>query len=251
MMDDRTEWEMDQLTALVGRPAAADLGTPAWRESRFADWMARVARESAEPEDRWDASRIAECAHDARMRALLERLGVRRVRGVPEERPAEAIAPALHAVDEAAARGCGAYLDLAAAAGAGRELWDSECESWVEIPSDVPRGRYVALRVAGESMAPLMHGGDVVLVRLGTRVISDSVVVARRPDDGYVVKRVGKIRRRTIELLSLHPDFPPISVPRDEQLIVGTVLLRWCAHDGARGIAHRADGVPGTEDTTG
>ena len=250
-MHDRTEWEMDRLTELVGRRVTADLDAPAWREGRFADWMARASRERAPNADRWDAARVAECARSARMRALIERLGVRRVHGAPEERPALASAPAHHAVDEAALAGCGAYLDLAAAAGAGRELWDSECESWVELPDDVPRGRYVALRVAGDSMAPLMHAGDVVLVRLGTRVVSDSVIVARRPDDGYVVKRVGKIRRGTIELLSLHPDYPPIDVPRDEQLIVGTVLLRWCAHEPAHAGDQRALEPPVAEDTAG
>jgi phage repressor protein C with HTH and peptisase S24 domain len=88
----------------------------------------------------------------------------------------------------------------------------------------------VALAISGESMEPLMHPGDVVLVKLGPGIASDTVVVARRPNEGYVVKRVGKIRRTSVELRSLNPDFPPLLIPRRDHLIVGTVLLRWCAH---------------------
>jgi phage repressor protein C with HTH and peptisase S24 domain len=93
----------------------------------------------------------------------------------------------------------------------------------------------VALAISGESMEPLMHPGDIVLVKLGPTVAGDAVIVARRPDEGYVVKRVGKIRRTKVELLSLNPDFPPLLIPRREHLIVGTVLLRWCAHGGGKG----------------
>ena len=72
-----------------------------------------------------------------------------------------------------------------------------------------------------------MHSGDVVLVRLGPRLVRDSVIVARRPDDGYVVKRIGAVRRTAIELRSLNPEFAPITIPRSESLVVGTVVLRW------------------------
>jgi SOS-response transcriptional repressor LexA len=162
---------------------------------------------------------------------------VRRLDHAPEERPAPVLGPLTDVIDRAAASGCTPYLDLAAAAGAGRELWDAECESWIELPPDVPRGRYVALAISGESMDPLMHPGDIVLVKLGPTVVGGTVIVARRPDEGYVVKRVGKIRRTGVELLSLNPDFPPLLIPRREHLIVGTVLLRWCAHGGGKGEA--------------
>jgi phage repressor protein C with HTH and peptisase S24 domain len=64
-------------------------------------------------------------------------------------------------------------------------------------------------------------------VQLGTPLARDTVIVARRPGEGYVVKRVGRLRRTSIELLSLNPDFPPIIIPRDERLIVGKVVMRW------------------------
>jgi phage repressor protein C with HTH and peptisase S24 domain len=82
-------------------------------------------------------------------------------------------------------------------------------------------------------MDPLLHTGDSVLVQVGNAVVRDTVVLARVPDAGYVVKKVGKVTRAQLELQSLNDAFPPIVVPRDERTIVGTVVLRWCPH-GAR-----------------
>jgi hypothetical protein len=58
----------------------------------------------------------------------------------------------------------------------------------------------------------------------------DTVIVARHPDDGYVCKRVSRLRRDAIELSSLEPGRPLITIPRDPRLILGTVLLVWCQH---------------------
>jgi phage repressor protein C with HTH and peptisase S24 domain len=100
------------------------------------------------------------------------------------------------------------------------------------LPDEVPDGRYVALKVVGESMAPLMHSGDTVLVRIGTDVVKDTVIVARHPDHGYVCKRVARVRRERLELASLEPGRPIIQLPREANLIVGTVVLVWCPHRG-------------------
>ena len=75
-----------------------------------------------------------------------------------------------------------------------------------------------------------MHTGDTVLVRVGRDMQRDTVIVARHPEDGYVCKRVSRLRRRMIELSSLDPGRPLIQVPRDPTCIVGTVVLVWCHH---------------------
>ena len=62
-------------------------------------------------------------------------------------------------------------VDLDIAAGVGRELWDERADAWVALPNDAPSGEYVALRIVGDSMAPLMHTGDTVLVKRGADVI--------------------------------------------------------------------------------
>jgi phage repressor protein C with HTH and peptisase S24 domain len=81
-------------------------------------------------------------------------------------------------------------------------------------------------------MLPLFHPGDVVLVKLGPVVARDTVIVARLPDDGYVVKRVGRVTRSKVELLSLNPQFAPVTVAREVGAVVGTVVMRWCDHGG-------------------
>ena len=87
----------------------------------------------------------------------------------------------------------------------------------------------VAARGGGEH-GPLLHTGDSVLVQVGNAVARDTVVLARVPDAGYVVKRVARVTRAELELQSLNDAFPPIVVPRDERTVVGTVVLRWCPH---------------------
>lgn len=79
-------------------------------------------------------------------------------------------------------------------------------------------------------MAPLLHTGDTVLVRLGKEVVRDTIILAQVPDAGYVVKRVGSVTRSRLELLSLDPAYPPIVVMREPGTVVGTVVLRWCPH---------------------
>ena len=121
-------------------------------------------------------------------------------------------------------------LDLSAAAGVGRDLWDEPCESWVELPKDMPRGRYLAVRIKGESMIPLFHTGDTLLVSIEAPIERGRVVLARMPDGGYAAKQVGRFSRTRLELISLNPDFAPVVVMRDERSIVGTVVMRWCDH---------------------
>ncbi|HVE80382.1 MAG TPA: S24 family peptidase, partial [Gemmatimonadaceae bacterium] len=198
---------------------------PGAADPRFAGWLAadrRGARE-ATPDDAALAARLHARAEGAR-------LGVRRIAHRPELRAAPEVMTVARALDRAQEQGCAPWLDLAIAAGAGRELWDEGCESWVALPADLPRGRFVALTVAGDSMTPLLHSGDVVLVKLGADFARDRVVVARRPDDGYVVKRIGALDNASVELLSLNPAFPPVRIERRDDLIVGTVVVRWCGH---------------------
>ena len=116
------------------------------------------------------------------------------------------------------------------AAGTGRELFDEPCDAWVALPAGLPAGRYVALRVVGDSMIPLLHSGDVVLVDLDAAVRPGAIAVARHPDHGSVVKRVLRAGGGALRLVSLNPAYPPLELPPGAGALLGPVVLRWCAH---------------------
>ena len=123
---------------------------------------------------------------------------------------------------------CATLLDLAVAAGAGRELWEEPCEQWLELPDDIePSERYLALRVAGDSMSPVLESRDVILIKLDAAPVVDDLVVARIPDNGYVVKRVASIRNGRFELSSFNPQYKSMFVPSHHSLILGTVIARF------------------------
>jgi SOS-response transcriptional repressor LexA len=204
--------------------------SPYYTDERLIGWLDHELNAPHRSSAGWSATRIRVAA--ARMRAKVEaaRLKVRLVSGQPQtERPALGGMVA-QVLGEASAVRSAPRLDLGVAAGAGRDLWDESCEVWVRVPDDAPAGQYVSLSVVGESMDPLLHTGDSVLVRVDPNVVRDTVVLARLPEGGYVVKRVGKMTRTRLELLSLNPAFEPISVPRESNTVLGTVILRWCPH---------------------
>ena len=218
--DEATETELE-LAEAIGRVLMRDPDHPAWSDARFLEWLAADARDEARHRRR-RLARASRSLGDA----LIARAHARRLRVAQAGNP-----PLMREPSRAAlARRCVPVVELGIAAGVGRELWDEPAEAWVELPNDVPSGEYVALRIVGDSMAPLMHTGDTVLVKRGGDVKRDTVVVARHPDDGYVCKRVSRVRRTSIELASLAPDRPSIAIPRDARLVVGTVMLVWCTH---------------------
>lgn len=75
-----------------------------------------------------------------------------------------------------------------------------------------------------------MHTGDTVLVALGAPVRVGETIVARHPDDGYVCKRVRRVRATTVELESLAPGRPLIVILCEASLVVGRVVAVWCHH---------------------
>lgn len=225
------EREIDMLVQLVGQKCMDELDPNDPRNGPFFEWYARELRERQTPAERKATEKqAADFAKRMVVRWAQRSTGVVDVsHGVPLHQAAESATIGV-ALDLVPREVRAPYVDLAVAAGAGRELWDEECTEWAEVPPDVPVGRHLALRVAGDSMAPFIHTGDTVLVRLDERLQRGTVIVAKLPDDGYVVKRVGKLERHYIELLSLNPEYPAIRIPRRERTVLGTVVLRWCPH---------------------
>jgi SOS-response transcriptional repressor LexA len=230
-MTDRHEWQRDAAVWLAGRQIEAEL-TPSSEPrlvramSEFRAWQDAAGREA-------DAVRFAQ---QVRERVAALGRGVRRVDRAPEPvRPAVAgsLAPMILAAREVHAA---PLVELGVAAGTGRELLDEPCEAWVGLPADLPPSRYVALRVVGDSMIPLLHSGDIVLVDLDRAVRPGAVAVARHPEHGYVVKRVGRAGtgRPGLSLLSLNPAYQPLTLEPGTGALLGPVVLRWCAHSHAK-----------------
>jgi hypothetical protein len=159
------------------------------------------------------------------------RLPLLRVAGPPVLRHDPAPRPVAEVLAQPGRHACVPALEFGVAAGVGRDVWDVPCASWAELPEGVPPGRYVALGVDGRSMEPLLHDGDTILVQLDVEPVRGTVVVARHPDDGYVVKRVEKVGRRAIALESVNPAYGGVEIPRRPGLVLGRVVAAWCGHE--------------------
>jgi hypothetical protein len=232
-IDNEIESFADMFARLRHRVMIRRSDSAMYRDTRLLEWMAADARQCAAEgleEGIWTEDEIAGFARSLQASVAAYKCKLRRVAGSPEFYVPDFPGVAATVLEDARRVGAAPCLDLTVAAGIGRELWDEECGNWVLVPSDLPRGNYVALKVAGESMQPLLHPGDVMLVRLDPAASRDDVVVARTGDDEFIVKRVGRMTAASIELRSVNPEFPSIRVARANQPVVGTVVLCWCEH---------------------
>jgi hypothetical protein len=227
----RPTWDGDALAEAVGRELGRRDDAAAWTHEAFLEWLGAEMR--ARTERRTSSTRSSDLmlrrGRELHARVLARQCRVGLIGGPPPLVTPPRPASPSDAMEEALAMGAVARVDLAAAAGVGRELWDEPAEQWVALPAGAPRMRAIALRIDGESMAPLLHTGDTVLVELGPALVRGAVVVARRPDHGYVCKRVERLGRREVLLGSLNPEYDAVTIPRDDRLIVGTVRLVWRA----------------------
>jgi phage repressor protein C with HTH and peptisase S24 domain len=94
----------------------------------------------------------------------------------------------------------------------------------------------VALRVVGDSMLPLLHSGDLVLLDLDAPVRPGMIAVARHPEHGYVVKRVARTAAggSALSLVSLNPAYPAVPLKPAPGALLGPIVLRWCPHTPAK-----------------
>ena len=229
----------EALVCEIGRELLADPGASAWMDERFEAWLLeKLEADPSSNKRNRDDSELERLGTALLTRIAARRRGVRRLHVRPTDLDPVLIATPLRAVDEARAHSAAPVIALAVAAGTGREIWDEPVRRWVRIPPEVPDGRHVAFPIAGDSLSPLVHSGDQVLVQLDTEPQVGCVVVARHPDDGYVCKVVTRIRTRSFELGLLDPSRAPISIPRDSRFLVGTVVVVWCMHNESR------DGTP-------
>lgn len=217
----------DALIDLVGQRVV-----PASGSRRFWDWYAEACRTGQSADERRETEfRVPEFV--ARVSARLAALDAPliRVAGAAPRRSADIVGPVSHALAPAIAASAAPFVEAGVAAGAGRQLWDEVTDAWVAVPSELPKGRYVAMRVSGDSMMPLLHSDDVVLIDLDNNdTTAGSIIVARNNDDGYVVKQVTANDGLDIVLGSLNPAYAPMRITSSSRVVLGRVVLRWCEH---------------------
>jgi len=219
---------IDNLMSAVGREVELSDSELAYQDERFLFWLANDLRAGLDREQRSTDEREAiEFARRAVTRLQIRLAEKRLPRRQLRERAATVNATLAHSIPAANRERCATILDLAVAAGSGRELWDEPCDRWLELPDDVPSGRYVALRVSGDSMAPVLDPREVILVQLDAPPRVDDLVIARLPDQSHVVKRVASMKGSKMELASFNPEYESIYLARDPSPVVGTVIARF------------------------
>jgi len=228
--EEQVQWEMDQLVRVVGLHLARRPDSHDWTDAALLGALTRELRVGPQRPDDLSPERVKAIRERVLLRVREKRAGLRSVAGRPAMRPATVPAPPRIAMKEAGLEQCAVHIDPAVAAGPGREIWDGECDQWVEYPPDTPPGDYLTMTIEGDSMLPLLHAGDAILVKVSEQAAAGTIVVARDPDDRYVVKRVGRLSAAAIELVSENPAYRAVRVARSRGTIVGTVVLRWCAH---------------------
>lgn len=222
------EQMIDELMRLVGTELQRRDDAVELQKEAFLHWLAEDLRDTAGSMERARDERAAELfARRAVARQAAERAMQLLPRRELRYRGAPVIATVAQALPHATREHCAVVLDLAAAAGTGRVLWDEPCDSWLEIPHDLPASQCIALRVAGDSMVPVLTAGDVILIKLNAPPAVNDLVVARLADDGFVVKRVAALAAGQIELASFNPDYAPIMMHREPSSILGTVIARF------------------------
>ena len=227
-MSAEDERRLERLSRLVGRQLESDNDVDQDISERFLKWLANESRSNQTSLERSNTERAAiEFATRMGPRIKALRIDRRMPRQPLRRRPAAAICGLGDAIGIASISHCVPLLDMSVAAGAGRALWDEPCEEWIELPLTLPDSRYVALRVSGSSMEPVLESGDVILVKLDASPAEDDLVVAQRSENEYVVKRVAGISDFAIDLESLNPSFERFSLPRRKGAILGTVIARF------------------------
>lgn len=87
---------------------------------------------------------------------------------------------------------------------------------WEEIAPDVSlHGEFFGLKIKGDSMAPRIVEGDVVIVRCQNDAESGDVVIAQVNGDSATCKRLSKYAAG-ISLISFNPMYPPMNYTNEE-----------------------------------
>lgn len=110
-------------------------------------------------------------------------------------------------------------------AGRGAYLGPEEMETIDVIENDLTLRASFCVPVSGDSMEPLYHDGDILLVEGCEEIATGQIGVFTVDGEGYV-KKMGKG-----ELISLNPDYPPVPMVENNTwcngLVIGVLEPGW------------------------
>ena len=120
-------------------------------------------------------------------------------------------------------------IDLAAAAGGGG--LGEELPEDGALPADaallaalgVEARQVVVVPVQGDSMAPTLQPGDLLMVDEAERGVAPGAVHLLRMDDALLVKRL-RLAGEGLEVASDNPAYPPITAVLSEVTVLGRVV---------------------------
>lgn len=101
---------------------------------------------------------------------------------------------------------------------------------WEEITEQLAStGEFFGLRIQGDSMAPRICDGDVVIVRQQSDAETGDIVIVRVDHERATCKRLRKYADGAVELISLNPSYEPMFFAKEELdddyvVIVGVVV---------------------------
>jgi len=94
-------------------------------------------------------------------------------------------------------------------------------ERYISV-DDVRDSQAFALEVKGNSMAPRIEDGDIIVVSPRQHAKSGDICVVRVNDED-TVKRV-KLEEQTVYLIPLNPDYEPMAVKKKDVTFVWKVV---------------------------
>ncbi len=114
---------------------------------------------------------------------------------------------------------------ISASAGTGQFL-DSSNYELTEVGSEVPENANFGVRLAGDSMEPEYHDGDIVWVMQGQTLNSGEIGIFLY--DGDVYCKELDLTEGNVRLRSLNHNYTPITVKDEDNFrIFGKVVSRW------------------------
>jgi phage repressor protein C with HTH and peptisase S24 domain len=81
-----------------------------------------------------------------------------------------------------------------------------------------------ALEVTGDSMEPVYRKGDRIVVAPGAAVRRGDRVVARTSEGEVLAKELGRMSEKSVELISLNPEYPARELPRAQVTWMARIL---------------------------